>query len=82
MNRSREYPIAINTKAAASSFEHFQLATCLIAEGNRIAAAVHLKAALRAFDRAKKLTAGDLDLQRELQKLLTMVEANANREAA
>lgn len=70
------YTIAINTKAAASSFEHFQIATCMISEGNRIAAAVHLKAALRAFDRAKKLTPGDIDLRADIQSLLGAVERN------
>ena len=75
-SRNHLYTIAINTKAAASSFEHFQIATCMISEGNRIAAAVHLKAALRAFDRAKKLTAGELDLRSDIQSLLATVERN------
>lgn len=74
MNRSREYTIAANTRGTTSSFEHFQLATCFIGEGNRIAAAVHLKAAIRSIDKSKK---PDLDLRADIAALLATVERNA-----
>lgn len=77
--RSHEYTIAINTRAAASAFEHFQIATGLIAEGSRPAAALHLKAALRAFDRSSKPDGG---LRADIQNLLTMVERNIKREVS
>lgn len=66
-----------------SAFEHFQIATALIQEGNRVAAAMHLKAALRAL--AKSTAPRDAALRAELHAditaLLAHVERNA-REAA
>lgn len=74
MAKSREYTIAANTRGTASSFEHFQIATCFIGEGNRIAAAFHLKAAIRSID---KSTRPDFDMRADLAALLATVERNA-----
>lgn len=67
-----------------SAFEHFQIATGLIAEGSRAAAAMHLRAALRAL--AKSTSARDaalrLELLSDITALLAHVERNALREAA
>lgn len=57
------------------ALEQFQIATCLIQEGNRAAAALHIKAALRALDKANKRDT--LGLRDELNKLLTMVQRNS-----
>jgi hypothetical protein len=60
------------------AFEHFQIATGLIQEGSRPAAAVHLRAAIRA---EKRRARPDRELCDELQRLLDAVTRNM-REAA
>lgn len=57
-----------------AAFEQFQIATCLIAEGSRGAAAMHLRAALRALDKAKR---SDPYLRADIVALLANVERNA-----
>ena len=62
-----------------AAFEHFQIATSLINEGSRVAAAGHIKAALRALDRCHT---PDAELRAALEDLLTHVRRNAAKEAA
>ena len=54
--------------------DQFLIACNLIQEGDRTAAALHLKAALRAIDRCKR---PDLDIRADVVALLTTVERNA-----
>lgn len=57
-----------------TAFDQFQIATSLIQEGDRAAAALHLRAALRAIDRCRK---PDADLRADIVALLANVERNA-----
>ena len=59
--------------------EQFLIACNLIQEGSRPLAALHLKAALRALDKAKT---PDPELRADIVRLLDMVERNAEKEAA
>jgi hypothetical protein len=58
--------------------DQFLIASCLIQEGDRAAAALHLKAALRAIDRCRK---PDLDIRADIVALLANVERNARAAA-
>ena len=66
-----------------SAFEQFQIATGLIAEGSRAAAAMHLRAALRALDKARSPRDAALraELHADITALLAHVERNARAAA-
>lgn len=56
------------------AMQEFLIACNLICEGNRAAAASHLKASLRKIDRCKN---PDLSIRADIEKLLADVERNA-----
>lgn len=62
--------------AAMTSFDHFQRATCLISEGDRVGAAADLHAALRKLDADPK---NHQSLRADLDELLALVSINPAR---
>ena len=61
-----------------TAFDHFQIATCLIGEGNRPAAIAEIDAALAEIAR----TGVDAQMAGDLATLRRTLERNAKREAA